>query len=102
MSLNPVLITLLPRTPARETEGEGGGGWDGEGAKLNFRSAGQSRETRDSEFSPARTDCRGSIQLDIENPIENSIDFSIEFCSTVGHPVKLNRILNRVFNIQLN
>ena len=45
---------------------------------------------------------RGSIQLDIEN----SIDFSIEFCSTVGHPVKLNRkvkrIFNRVFNIQLN
>ena len=102
MSLNPVLITLLPRTPARETEGEGGGGWDGEGAKLNFRSAGQSRETRDSEFSPARTDCRGSIQLDIEN----SIDFSIEFRSAVGHPVKLNGNLNKtfdiVFNIQLN
>ena len=35
---------------------------------------------------------------------ENSIDFSIKFCRTVGHPVKLNRnlkrIFNRVFNIQ--
>ena len=45
---------------------------------------------------------RGSIQLDIEN----SIDYSIEFCSTVRHPVKLNgnlnRIFNRVCNIQLN
>ena len=45
---------------------------------------------------------RGSIQLDIEKSIEYSIDFSIEFCSTVGNPVKLNRNLNRVFNIQLN
>ena len=52
MSLNPVLILLLLRTPARETGGEGGGGSDGEGAKLRFRSAGQSRETRDSEFCP--------------------------------------------------
>ena len=30
--------------------------------------------------------------------IEYSIDFSIEFCSTVGHPVKLNRKVNRIFN----
>ena len=44
----------------------------------------------------------GSIQLDIENTIEYSIEFSIEFCSTVEHLVKLNRNLNRVFNIQLN
>ena len=46
---------------------------------------------------------RGSIQFDIENSIEYSIDFSTEFCNTtLGHPVKLNRIFNRVFDIQLN
>ena len=33
-------------------EKQRGRGRVGEGAKLNFRSAGQSRETRDSEFCP--------------------------------------------------
>ena len=35
---------------------------------------------------------RGSIQLDIEN-----LNIFIEFCSTVGHPVKLNKNIQQSF-----
>ena len=55
-------------------------------------SAARAAATGPLQLAPAR----GSIQLDIENYIEDSNEFSIAFCSTVGHPVKLNRNINRI------
>ena len=61
------------------------------------------KSTRSPSLSRSRSLIWGSIQLDISNTIEYSIKFSMEFCSiTVGHPVKLNRIFNGVFNVWLN
>ena len=45
---------------------------------------------------------RGSFQLDIENSIEYSIEISIKFYRVSHSTAKLNRLFNRVFNIQLN
>ena len=48
------------------------------------------------------TQVRGSIQLDIENSIEYSIKISIKFYRVSLSTAKLNRRVNKIFNIPLN